>query len=153
MPRATKALREQRIEAVVDLLVASGRRRNILAWIEQHGWNITERQADNYIALATERLGGLGHPDKSFELGRTVARLQLLFGKALAGGDLQLALQCLRALAQLLGLNAASELELCGQLDLHGDREELTRRLAELYASGRFGSQGGTDEEGGTDES
>ena len=71
-----------------------------------------------------------------------MARLQLLFGKALAGGDLQLALQCLRALAQLLGLNAASELELCGQLDLHGDREELAQRLAELYASGRFGSRG-----------
>ena len=62
MPRATKALREQRIEAVSDLLIASGRRRNILTWIEQHGWNITERQADNYIALATERLGGLGPP-------------------------------------------------------------------------------------------
>jgi hypothetical protein len=142
MPRATKALREQRIDAVVDLLVASGRRRAILAWIEQHGWGITERQADNYIALATERLGGLAHPDKTFELGRTVARLQLIFGKALAGGDLQLALQCLRALAQLLGLNAASELELGGQLDLHGDREELAGRLAELYASGRFQVEG-----------
>ena len=85
MPRATKALREQRIDAVSDLLIASGRRRNILAWIEQHGWGITQRQADNYISLATERLGGLAHTDKTFELGRTVARLQLLFGKALAG--------------------------------------------------------------------
>lgn len=145
MPRATKALREQRIDAVCDLLIASGRRRNILTWIEQHGWNITERQADNYIALASERLGGLAHPDKTIELGRTVARLQLLFGKALAAGDLQTALQCLRALAQLLGLNAASELALCGQLDLHADREELTQRLAELYASGRFQTEGEDD--------
>ena len=145
MPRATKALREQRIDAVVDLLIASGRRGNILNWIAQHGWGITERQADNYIALATERLGAAAHIDKTFELGRTVARLQVLFGKALAAGDLQLGLQCLRALAQLLGLNAASELELCGQLDVHADREELARRLAELYESGLLGSEGGRD--------
>ena len=82
MPRATKALREQRIDAVSDLLIASGRRRNILAWIEQHGWGITQRQADNYIPLATER--SAASPNRSdLELGRTVARLQLLFGKAL----------------------------------------------------------------------
>jgi hypothetical protein len=145
MPRATKALREQRIDAVVNLLIASASRHVILNWIAQHGWGITERQADNYIALATERLGSLAQADKTFELGRTVARLQLLFGKALAAGDLQTALQCLRSLAQLLGLNAASELELCGQLDLHADREELAQRLAELYASGRFQGNGEDD--------
>lgn len=70
----------------------------------------------------------------------------MLFGKALAGGDLQLGLQCLRALAQLLGLNAASELELCGQLDRRADREELAQRLAELHESGFFESDGGSDE-------
>jgi len=157
MSRATKAQREQRIEALLDLLVGGVNRRGILTWVAQQGWGLSERQVDSYVALARVRLTELGRADRDYELGRSAARLQLLYAKSYAAGNLQLALQSLRALAQLLGLNAASDVEVSGHLDLHADREELTKRLAELYASGRLGDHGdkdgaGDDEEGGGDE-
>ncbi len=152
MSRATKAIREQRIEALLDLLVGGVNRRGILTWVAQQGWGLSERQVDSYVALARTRLTELGRADRDYELGRSAARLQLLYAKSYAAGNLQLALQSLRALTQLLGLNAASDVEISGQLDLRADREELARRVAELFASGRLQDRGDDDEAGDDDE-
>lgn len=145
MPRATKVERERRIEELVELLVAGVPRRGILAWAAQQAaqsggqrWDVSERQIDAYLAAARERLRATATPDRGYALGRSLSRLQLLFSKALAAGNLAVALQAERTLAQLLGLNAPTEIGLSGGIDVTTAREDLARRFAELLDSGRF---------------
>ena len=147
MSRASKVERQRRIEELVELLVAGVPRRGILAWAAQQGerWQLSERQIDAYAAAARDKLAAAATPDHTYERGRTVARLQLLFSKALAAGNLVVALQVLRSLAQLLGLNAPAEISYTGEIDLEAARNELARQLAELLESGRF-AEGDPDE-------
>ena len=115
MARSTKALVQQRVDAVYDLLLQGVSRRGILTYAAKQGWGVSPRQIDTYLPRAREELARQAAHDRAVELGRASEQLKLLFMKALAGGDLPTARAVRKDLTELLGLAPAARHELCGR--------------------------------------
>ena len=80
-------------------------------------WGISSRQVDSYLSRARERLRSGAAFDRHLEVGRAIARYDTLYAKALADRNWRLAMQVERSRAQLLGLNAPTELHHTGDED------------------------------------
>lgn len=132
MPRSTKAILQQRIDAVYDLLLQGVARRGILTYAAKQGWGVSPRQIDTYLSRAREELACQAEHDRAVELGRASEQLNLLFMKALAGGDLATARAVRRDLTDLLGLAPAARHELSGR-----DGQPLLAASAEAAAQVR----------------
>jgi len=102
--KATKVEKQQRVDAVFDLLLQSVSRRGILQYAAKKGWDVAPRTIDWYIADARAELAELGRADRETEYGRAVGQLDLLFMQALARGDLRTARAVRKDLSELFNL-------------------------------------------------
>ena len=125
--KVTRAEIERRISEVLQLLVSGVPRAAIVAACAAR-WQVSIRQVDSYLSGAREALRSGAAFDRSLEIGRAIARYDLLYGKALAAQNLRLAVQIERTRAQLLGLNAPTELRHSGD----GDHPLAFRDLSRL---------------------
>jgi hypothetical protein len=99
-------------------------------------WAVSERQIDSYLATARERLAQNASVDRSFETGRALGRLQLLWTKALTTGNWSLALKVQRELDILLGLS--QQIAAGSETDIAQVRQTLEAELAAMIETGRF---------------
>lgn len=113
--KSTPEVIEQRIQSVFELLIAGARRRDIMRHASENGWNVSERQVQNYIQRATEQLRAHAEVKRDVELGRAIRRLHKLWQDTHAAGDYRTSLQVQRELTHLLGLAEAQRIELSGR--------------------------------------
>ena len=141
MAKAAKAEIERRIDEIEQFMV-SGLPRGAIVMACSARWGISSRQVDSYLSRARERLRSGAAFDRHLEVGRAIARYDTLYAKALADRNWRLAMQVERSRAQLLGLNAPTELHHTGDEDHPLAFRDLSRlsdadlaeaaRLAEL---------------------
>jgi hypothetical protein len=114
--KASKAEIERRIGEVLQLLVSGVPRHTIVAAYAGR-WGVSPRQVDSYLSRAREALRSGAAFDRPLEVGRAIARYDVLYAKALSEGNWRLAMQIERTRAQLLGLNAPTELRHSGDAE------------------------------------
>lgn len=113
MAKASRVEIERRIDEVEQFLV-SGLPRGAIVTACSARWSVSRRQVDVYLSRARERLRSGARFDRPLEIGRAIARFDALYSKALAEKNWRLAMQLERSRAQLLGLNAPTELHHTG---------------------------------------
>lgn len=101
--KATKAEMEARIQRVYEMLLSAESRPAIIQYAAEK-WQISPRQTDTLIKRATEEIGKRADTIKNRELGRSLARLNLLYNKASRLQDYTLALNIIKETNKLLAL-------------------------------------------------
>jgi hypothetical protein len=111
------------VNEVYAMLLSGLRREQIVKLArDKHGWDVSPRSIDTYIALAKERFEEESKVRRGAELGKAIARLDSLYAKALARNDSRTALMAERERIELLNLRAS-------RVD---DRDEVRRFLDAL---------------------
>lgn len=105
--RSTKAEVERRVTEVYKMMLAGLRRGEILRLANaKHGWDVSRRQIDAYMARARKLFELDAKVCREAELGKAIARLDGLFAKTQAKQDLRTALMVERERIELLDLRA-----------------------------------------------
>lgn len=106
--RTTKAEVELRVTAVYEKLVSGMSGRQIAVWGGEQ-WNVSARGVNLYIAKATERLKADAQRHREAELGKSIARLDMLFAKTVEKKRWRDALAVEHERIELLGLRESSD--------------------------------------------
>jgi len=137
--RSTNAEVELRVTHIYTLLVNSAKRRDILNDDTVQSWALTHDAIDNYLQKATDLIKQESRFDRSYELGKAMARLDRIFAKSMKVQDFSRAIQAEKARIELLGLNAPSRTEFSGRdggaIGFKIDFSDLT--IEQLEALGR----------------
>ena len=104
MPKSTSAEMDSRIAAVYRLLLEGARRRDIMQYNKDAGWNVCESMVDRYIAIATAEIAEVTELEKQTALGMAYKRLDMLFSEAHRDKDFKTCLAVQRELNELGGL-------------------------------------------------
>jgi len=107
MPRSgkiTKIEKEKRINEVGSLLLMGANRANILKYAEKEGWNVSDRQVDNYIRDYKNRCIRMLEENLERERAVHIRRNELLFNKSYSLADYKTCLQIDKNIADLKGL-------------------------------------------------
>jgi len=116
MARITNAELENRVNTIHDMLVLGVRRADILRFTsEKTDWNVSSRQIDSYMALATELIKSAGVLDRETEISSMKQRLELLWRKNMQIQDYKAALAVLKERGSLLGIYAPDKKEISGK--------------------------------------
>lgn len=100
----------ERVNEVYNMQLAGLRRDQILKLArDKHGWNVSPRTIDTYIAQAKERFAEEAQVCRATEFGKVLARLETIFAKALARNQLNIAIRALTGIIDLIGLNIPRE--------------------------------------------
>lgn len=105
MRRATQAEVEYRVNQVYLLIMSGADAREIYKYAEAQ-WQISTRQADNYIRKAKDQFEDLADTVRKQELGKALARLNDLYKRNLKINDFKAALAVQKEIDTLLGLHA-----------------------------------------------
>ena len=93
------------------MLVAGFSRGRIFQYASENGWNLVDRQMDEYIKKANEmfRRIAASRTDRHTEVGKALARYEEFIRLSLENGDVRGAIMANAALVKLLGLEMQSE--------------------------------------------
>lgn len=106
----------ERVSKIYELKVLGLSRAEIIQYVsEKTEWNITDRQIDNYILQATERLKAQAEYESNEQLGMAISRLNKLYQSNLKVQDYKGALAVQRELNSLLGLHAPQKVQHTGE--------------------------------------
>jgi len=118
MSKASNADIELRIQTVAEMLIKAQGREKILRHCAEN-WNIQERQADEYISRALDKIKkNREFIDIQQELDLQKARYEDLYQKNYTIQDYREARQVLDSIAKLLGLNEPEKLNISGEVEL-----------------------------------
>ena len=107
MAKSTKAAKQFRINAVYQMLTDGKSRTEILQFCSDE-WNISTRQGDNYIAEARVKCEQDCTITRQEFLAEALAGLRSIRGKAESRGQLQVAVNTVRLMTELVGLDGKS---------------------------------------------
>lgn len=130
--RVDGALFDERVYAVMDLMIQGWPRRKIIQIVstnEKFMWDVVPRQIDNYIAKAKEIIKASAVFDRDEEIGAAIERYRDLFAKSSMLHDYKACLAISKELTELLGLKPKQQLELSGKLKMDGKMEIVLRRI------------------------
>lgn len=115
MSKSTQAELDLRVNEVYEQIIAGRSRGNILQYSAEN-WDVSERQVDNYIKKARERMQEELKQNYPYKLGEIIKKLDRIYHKAMCGVtrlgakgiefndiDLSVARQALMDQAKLLG--------------------------------------------------
>ncbi len=106
--RSLDAVVEQRVDQVLTFIVQGFPKHRILRHLAENGVTAPRSQSW-YVSQATRRLKVLAAPRREIELGTLLARLEMLWVRALAAGDVRAALAVLHERGEVLGLRVLPE--------------------------------------------
>jgi len=115
MPKSTNAEYEARIAAIYRLLIQGSRRRDIMQYVEDVGWGVSESMVDKYIAAATAEISEVTELEKKAALGMAYKRLDMLFSLCHTEKDFKTCLAVQRELNELGGLKVIKQ-EISGNM-------------------------------------
>ena len=103
--KCTAAEVEKRVTIVFELICEGKFDFEIYRTVAaEHNWNVGDRQIANYVRRANDMLKGYSAYDRKKELGKAIARYNLLFNKALESKDYQACIRVQDKLNKLMGL-------------------------------------------------
>jgi hypothetical protein len=118
--RITKVEMRQRVDTVITLITMGVKRSEIIKYVvEKTLWNVDTRQIDNYIRHANEAFAAQSNIDRQREIGKAIARYEMLFQTAMKVQDYQRALAAESKRCELLGLNAPKEVRIFEDVNEH----------------------------------
>lgn len=135
--RVTKAEKELRVSLVVNLLLRSATKSEILRFSAKSGWGLASRTIDDYIAEATQIIKEQGQKRRVNAFDRHLAQLHKLILLAYDKNDLNLVRNLLRDEADLLGLNQPDQLDI--NVNDTRTNEDRVNRIFELVEQVRPG--------------
>jgi hypothetical protein len=109
--RSDEATHDERVSAIVDLMLQGWPRRKIIQIIstnEKFLWKVTTRQIDNYIRDAKAIIRESATFDREEEIGAAIERYRQLHASSYMIHDYKTCLAVSRELTELLGLKAQS---------------------------------------------
>lgn len=113
--KPTKAEIAQRVSTVYDMLLVGSTRSQIIQYVaNKTNWDVSNRTIDNYIQRANAKFEEDAKTHRERELGRALARLNMLYQKTLQIQDYQRCLAIQKELNALLGLYEAQKFEITG---------------------------------------
>ena len=131
MPKATKVAKNQRIRAVLELLLSDTPRPDIMQYSASN-WGLTTRQTDTYISWANDLVSEEAARIQAKAFEQHLAKRGMLRHKALKAGDMRLAFEILRVETKLLGLYPAKESKVTNlDVDLSQLTDEQLQRIAQ----------------------
>lgn len=157
--KITAAERDQRVSEIMGLLLEGQSRAAVLQYASKKEWGVQPRSVDSYIARATAALEAEATIDRAAEFAKAKARLERLYGVAMARDDLGNARLILAELHKLLSLYmppAPQTLRLLGidmtQLEdvvkaLHNAGHDPAAVFNELISQAAKSVKAGTDHE------
>lgn len=125
--KSTNAEIELRVSIVSEMLIKGQGRGKIIRYGSEN-WNVGERQIENYIAKAWEKIEKNTDYDIRREIQLQRARFEDLFQKNYTIQDYREARQVLDSIAKLLGLNEPEKHRV-----EHSGEIKVPQTLAELY--------------------
>jgi hypothetical protein len=138
---ATAVQVQQRVDTIFSLLIGGSRHAEILRYAaEKTDWNVAPRTVEAYITKANQQFPRISKFRHDMELGKAIARLNSMYRRTTAAGDIRTALQVQKVLNELLGLNAPIKMAHEGQsgspaiLLAHMTDEEVEERVRQIFA-------------------
>lgn len=110
MAKLNKAINEQRITEVMQLLLQGAESNEIRQYAASRGWQVTNRQLRRYIGAAYKRTTESLEQKQEELLGRHLLQRRSLYARCLKAEDFRTALQILHDEAELLGLYPAKKI-------------------------------------------
>ena len=104
MGRSTKVETEHRINAVYKLLAEGNSRSQVIQFVSEK-WGVTDRQADNYMARAREKLLEDCEMERPAWIAEALARLRTYEKAAFKEKQNQTAINSVQAQAKLIGID------------------------------------------------
>lgn len=105
--------KQKRVKEVVKRLCSGEPQSEILHSISQD-WEISDRQAKNYVADARKQLRDLAEADAADERGKAIARMEAIY-KDTSGDSPRVAIEAQKEINKLLGLYAPEKQEHTGK--------------------------------------
>ena len=110
MPLASSVVVDDRINQIVDLYIQGVTRlRDIRKYAEQQGWGVKDRAIEKYMARARKILQSSTEIEREGEIGKALARYELIFYKSFAAKNYKVALAAQKSICDLFGLNAPTK--------------------------------------------
>ena len=138
--KADKITYEQRVTIILGLIARGVRSERIVQNVSET-WDITGRQARNYVRAARRRIAALTAHKREHLLGEILVRRDDLREKAYSSGDHRLVLDLDKEDTKLLGLYPAEKHE----HDITGIDNAIARELARLAGGAEAGDAGETE--------
>jgi hypothetical protein len=110
MAKPNKAMNEQRVTEVMQLLLQGAEFNEIRVYAANKGWELTDRQVRRHINAAYRRTTDILGQKQEELLARHLLQRRNLFARCLKAEDLRTALQVLHDEAQLIGLYPARKI-------------------------------------------
>lgn len=104
MPKTTRALRIDRTEKILNLLLLGFTRREITGYAAKEEWGISQRSIDRLIQAATAKIEEAANTKTEREIGLSILRTEDLYKRNIAIQDYKAALATLKERNELLGL-------------------------------------------------
>jgi hypothetical protein len=104
----------ERVERCAQLVQEGKKRREIVTLLSAE-WGLSVRRVDDYLQAAYKIIADEAASQRASEVGRSLARLNHLYERALETNNLRAALGAVREINAMLGLHAPARL----QLDAH----------------------------------
>ena len=117
MSKSTNAQLELRVSTVAEMIIKGQGRDKILRYGSKE-WNVSDRQIDEYLAKAWEKIGRNTDYDIKREIKLQRARFEDLYQKNYTIQDYREARQVLDSIAKMLGLNQPEKLNMSGEIEL-----------------------------------
>lgn len=105
MARSTASETQFRVQTVYGLLCDAKSRAEIIQFAAEN-WQVSDRQADNYIQKARELLDKDAELTRPAFLAECLARLRSYEAQAARRGQMQVAINSVRLQAELVGLTS-----------------------------------------------
>jgi hypothetical protein len=110
MAKLNKAMNEQRVTEVMQLLLQGAEFNEIRVYAANKGWELTDRQVRRCINAAYKRTTDILGQKQEELLSRHLLQRRSLYARCLKAEDLRTALQVLHDEAQLIGLYPARKI-------------------------------------------
>ena len=129
-----------RMAQIIRLIVDGFVRRDIMEYVVENNWDVSERQVDRYISKAREEIQSVVGREAKLAAGKSIHRLEDLYQKCIAIMDYKTALQVVKEQNDLFRLKQVGA-ENAGDapLDLSGmSFEELYKLMHGVEPGGDF---------------
>ena len=114
MPKEEKSNsyeKEKRIDIICEMIIKGFSNNQIFRYVsEKSNWNITQRQVENYLAEAKEKIKN-SESDKDFEIKKAKMRLERLYQKNESIEDYKECRALIDTMAKLFGWSEPKKIE------------------------------------------
>jgi hypothetical protein len=128
MKRSSKQSVQERVEAILRILLDGAQPWDLLHYASENGWSVGRRQVENYARQARKMIAAAHEKRRKKLFVMAVAQRNNLYARAVAVGDYRTALAVLHDLSLLQGLYPSPHRQLVREV------KKLQQQLAEAEA-------------------